>query len=350
MIYKSSLLLLLLVLAFMPLFAKQKKANIQTFQLPAYLQIRAIATPNDATCWFAANRGTWGFTNDYGKTWKMDSIKLPTKVLEFRSIAVLNDSTVLLLTIGSPSILFKTTNSGKSWKSVYMNLHKDSFFDCLYFTDAQNGWALGDPIEHQMQLIQTTDAGEHWLPLPADSSQTLNEGEAFFAASNTSMKAIKNKLWIASGGSVAQVFYKEKDGKQFQKYATPLQQGQTMTGIFSIDFFDELHGVIAGGNYDKTDSTSCTLAYTDNGGFSWLSLPSSPKFFGSCVQFISKNKVLITGHNGTFFYDLLNHSSNELLNKNKEALKFNTCRISASGKSIWMAGRKGSMARISHWN
>jgi hypothetical protein len=68
------------------------------------LHIRALAVRNDSTVWFAANRGVWGYTRDGGKHWHVDSLKVDTLYAQFRSLALINDSTALLLSIASPAI------------------------------------------------------------------------------------------------------------------------------------------------------------------------------------------------------------------------------------------------------
>ncbi|MBK6523321.1 MAG: hypothetical protein IPG08_13935 [Sphingobacteriaceae bacterium] len=71
------------------------------------LSIRALEVVSDITVWFAANRGVWGYTEDAGKTWHIDSLKVDSVYPQFRSIAVLNDSTVLLFRYFIACLSFK---------------------------------------------------------------------------------------------------------------------------------------------------------------------------------------------------------------------------------------------------
>ena len=96
-----------------------------------HISIRALEVLNDSTIWFAANHGVWGYSDNNGTTFHIDSLKADSVYPEFRSIAILNDSTVLLLSIGSPACLFKTSNKGKTWRLVYSNQQKDIFFDSM---------------------------------------------------------------------------------------------------------------------------------------------------------------------------------------------------------------------------
>ena len=54
--------------------------------------IRALEIENDSTCWFAGSNNKYGYTNNYGKTWKENIIKYDTFNLDFRSISVTTNS------------------------------------------------------------------------------------------------------------------------------------------------------------------------------------------------------------------------------------------------------------------
>ena len=68
--------------------------------------IRALEVENDSTCWFAGSKNKFGYTNDFGNTWKENVIKYDSFDLEFRSISVTTNS-VFILSVGSPALLFK---------------------------------------------------------------------------------------------------------------------------------------------------------------------------------------------------------------------------------------------------
>ena len=50
--------------------------------------IRALEVESDSICWFTGNKNKFGFTENFGKTWKELNIKYDTFNLEFRSISV----------------------------------------------------------------------------------------------------------------------------------------------------------------------------------------------------------------------------------------------------------------------
>ena len=333
------------ILLFLTLLLGKAQTVTQLHTLPK-LSIRALEVVNDSTVWFGANRGVFGFTQNGGKTWKIDSVKVDSVYPQFRSIAVLNDSTVLLLGIASPAYLLKTTNKGKTWRVVYSNTHPKAFFDSMIFTKNNNGFAIGDPINGKITLIKTNNAGETWQSVDSDKIPAMMEGEACFATSNSNLDAHKNMLWFVSGGKRSRLFYSTNGGKSFLSNDTPLPQGETMTGIFSFDFFNERLGCVTGGNYDKTDSSIISLALTNNGGKSWTGIKGSKPFFGSCVRFKNANQIFITGHDGTFSYNIKTKTFSEIKSESAEVLKFYTLRFSPTGKTMWMAGSDGRIALV----
>jgi len=324
----------------------QEVLSVHHFTTLPKLSIRALEVLNDTTVWFAANRGVWGYTENSGKTWYIDSLKVDSVYPQFRSIASLNDSTILLLSIASPAYLLKTSNKGKTWKLVYKNTNPKIFFDSMLFYDKKNGFALGDPINGRITLLKTSDGGETWLAMDDDKIGSLAEGEACFATSNTNLDVHKNMLWFVTGGKHSRLFYSSNLGKSFLTYNTPLPQGETMTGIFSFDFFNEKLGIVTGGNYDKTDLSIVSLAITKNGGKTWQTIKHTKPFFGSCVRFRNANDVFITGHDGTFRYNIKSQRTEEIKDAEGESLKFMTLRFSPSGKVMWMAGANGRIALV----
>ena len=327
-------------------FSQDTTFNVKYFTTLPYISIRALEARSDSCAWFTANHGVWGFTEDAGKHWHIDSIKIDSVYPEFRSIAVLDDSTVLLLSIASPAYLFKTTNKGKTWRLVYKNTDKNIFFDSMLFYDTKRGIAIADPIEGCFPIIKTEDAGETWAKVNCSGIPKALEGEALFASSNANLDVYGKNSWFMTGGKQARIFHSADIGNHYQVFNTPIIQGETMTGIFSMDFFNDSLGAIAGGNYEKTDTSIVSLAVTYNGGETWKTIKGKKSFFGSCVQFQSADIFFVTGHDGTFICNHKTEKISEVKDKSGSSLKFHTLRFSPSWKTVWLAGDKGRIALV----
>merc|ERR1712194_732415 len=93
--------------------------------------------------------------------------------------------------------------------------------------------------------------------------------------------------WIASGGKRAREFHSADKGITWEVFDTPILQGQAMTGIYSVDFFDEQTGIIIGGNWDEKEFNQGNKAITKDGGKTWnlLSNGKGPGYRSS-VKFV----------------------------------------------------------------
>ncbi len=346
-IYYVSLVATLLLLQKFSAAQESKKVITTYFNTVPKTQIRALEVLNDSVVWFAAYYGIWGYTENGGKTWHIDSIKNKNSELNFRSMAVLNDSTVLMMSIASPAYIYKTSDKGKHWKIVYENKDSLAFLDCIKFLNNKIGYALGDPIGNDFTLLKTEDGGNTWSNIDSKKLPTLDLGEAFFATSNTNMEVFNNEIYIASGGKTSRFWmYDTKNNKVYYK-KTPLPSGEQMTGIFTMDFYSKKLGVIGGGHYDNKDKYYTSLAITEDAGDSWKSLSFNKPMFSSCVQFLDADKLISTGHSGTVLIDLKKNKYTYLKNLENEELNFHCLKYSRSNLYVWFAGRNGKIARIS---
>jgi len=221
---------------------------------------------------------------------------------------------------------------------VYQESHARVFYDSMRFFDRDHGFAIGDPVENCLSVIQTTDAGEHWTKLSCDVLPEVYEGEAAFAASNTNLAFVGDKIWIATGGKRARVFSAEPPYEKWTSSETPIAQGSQMTGIFTIDFYDDNLGIIMGGNWDDKKNGVRSKAITHDGGQTWkLTGTDDIPGFISCVQFVpgkSGREIMAVSTEGIYFsYDAA-RSWVKIEDKGYYSLRF------ADEKTIWLSGNQ----------
>lgn len=156
-------------------------------------------------------------------------------------------------------------------------------------------------------MLITRDGGANWEKVSCSILPEITEGEAAFAASNTNIVIKGSNTWIVSGGKKSRVFFSSDKGKTWCVYNTPIVQGETMTGIFTADFYSDKIGFIAGGNYEKPDQNFSNKALSTNGGKSWKLVAENKDFgYASCVQFVPKSKgkqLLSVGSSGIYYSD-----------------------------------------------
>ncbi|MCB9082145.1 MAG: oxidoreductase [Lewinellaceae bacterium] len=309
-------------------------AAIDTFPVPA--SIRALEVVNDSTVWFAGSEGVYGYTADGGKNWHIDSLRWDTLRPHFRSIAV-TDSAVFLLSIASPALLFRSADRGQHWQLVYREDDPSAFYDAMTFWDDQTGIAMGDPIDGCLSVIRTRDGGLTWEKINCAQLPPVVAGEAAFAASNSNIAVYGDHAWIVSGGARSRVFHTPDRGDSWEVFDTPIQEGGQMTGIYSVAFWDDRHGIIFGGNWNEKEDKVQNKAVTTDGGRTWqLVADGQEPGYRSCVQYGpgTAGKLLLAAGIPGISYSLdAGHAWQRLRDDS-----FYTLRFGSDWHQVWLAG------------
>lgn len=313
---------------------KSIKINLQNFKIDS-TSIRAIIAIDSNTVYYAGSKGDIGFTKNTGKSWVVHKIIFQDTIKpHFRSLAT-NGISFFALSIANPALLYKI--SDENYELVYQEHHEKVFFDALqFFDDGIHGIAVGDPITNCAYIILTKDAGETWQKIPCEKLPLFEKDEAFFAASNTNIKTIGKKVWIASGGKKARILFSDNFGETWQIFDTPIIQGNGPQGIYSIDFFDENNGIAIGGNFEKPTENIGNIATTTDGGKTWnLVADAKNAGYKSCIQYIpnTQGKELIAvGITGISFSNDGGNSWKNISEEHYYSIQF------IDNKTAWLSG------------
>jgi photosystem II stability/assembly factor-like uncharacterized protein len=302
---KKSLLLLIVSLGLISCKSKQiiySTVTIDTL-FTDKISIRPITISEDKV-YYAADKNRVGFIdlknngrNEY--TIEKDNLKL-----EFRSIAQ-TSSSIFIANVGNPAFIYKFSKDLQQKELVYEEHNEKVFYDSMQFWNDQEGIAIGDPIENCFCMLITRDGGATWTKVSCSNLPEVTEGEAAFAASNTNIVIKGDNTWIVSGGKKARIFFSSDKGKTWSVNNSPIIQGETMTGIFTADFYNEKIGFIAGGNYEKPNQNYGNKAITINGGKTWNLVSENQGFgYASCVQFVPESngeQLVSVGANGIYY-------------------------------------------------
>ncbi|NNK82606.1 MAG: oxidoreductase [Flavobacteriaceae bacterium] len=268
--------------------------EIESIIEDSLLNVRALEVDKFGVGVFATSNGEVGLIQqDY-----FDSLKIKAEVpfklsldslkLNFRALASTKNGG-FVISIGSPSILFKINNKEK--RVVYKEVHPKVFYDSMEFWNDKEGIAIGDPTEDCMSIIITRDGGESWTKLSCDVLPKAKEGEAAFAASDSNIATFGDFTWVATGGKASRVLVSPDKGKTWEVFDTPIIQGKETTGMYSIDFYDSLNGFAIGGDYTKPDDNQSNKIRTIDGGKTWeLVAQGKEPGYRSCVQYIPNRK------------------------------------------------------------
>lgn len=339
--YKVSILIFVIgVLFYSCVSTKTEMTNYTKIEIQSLLNekisIRAILT-DENYLWYAGDHGNYGKVNLKTNEVSRFKIKSDSTVNEIRSIAQTEDF-IFLLPVANPAHIYKVSKKNNTQQIVYTEINEKVFYDSMQFKDELNGMAMGDPTASCLSVIVTNDGGKSWKKISCENLPKVVEGEAAFAASNSNLILTKKKVFMVSGGKKSRVFSSTDFGKSWEVYDTPIVQGESMTGIFSADFYNDKIGFITGGNYEKPNDNTNNKAITFDGGKTWKLVANGQGFgYGSCVQFVpnSDGKALVSvGASGIQYSNDFGNSWLQL-NHDKELY---TIRLLDS-KTAFAAGR-----------
>lgn len=304
---------------------------------PTKASLRGLFVLNDSVAFASGAKGTLLRTQDAGKNWQL--LPAPDS-LDFRTLWVLNEQEALIASAGQPARIYRTADAGQTWQLVYADSTGKGFFDAISFWDKQHGWALSDPIDGKMMLLETADGGNSWKPLQAPAPV---EGEAYFAASNGSIAMMgQQKAWIGTGGGAIRILSTQNRGKSWKTQVLDMPKYSEAAGIYALSFNNVKDGVAVGGAYDKPEDGKHAAHYTTDGGKKWHLSQGSPSGYRSGMAWLPNSKTVVSvGTKGT---DISRDGGKNWQQINTENL--NSIRFSPSGKKGWAIGGNGTIFMI----
>ena len=269
------------------------------------VSIRAMSVPSAKVIWASGSKGMVAKSTNEGISFEWMQVKGYEK-RDFRAMHAWNDQEAIIVAVAAPAIILKTIDGGASWDKVYENNDTSMFLDALNFSDTNNGTVIGDPIDGRLFILTTNNKGATWVKIPNDYFKSdLNNGEAFFASSNSNLIHIGKELLFVTGGLSSRLW------KNGLAEALPLLQGSSSTGANSIAISPNgSRIIIVGGDFanDKL-ATQNIVGYdlfqdTKNKNlsdkkFNWKQIVlSNPNGYKSSVEFIDNNRLITCGTSG----------------------------------------------------
>ena len=310
------------------------KISIEKFNIDS-ASIRAIEIVNDSSVVYASSNGMIGIIAANGKLVGTKKIITDTIIPHFRAIAYTKEA-VFALSIGNPALLYRYKNNDIDL--VYKEVHEKVFYDCMKFFDELNGIAIGDPTDECLSVLITRNGGNSWGKMDCKNLPKIEAGEAAFAASNTNIAIVGENAWIVTGGLKARVFHTPDMGLTWKVYDTPIIQGKSSKGIYSVDFYNERQGIICGGDYTDMHGNYANKAITKNGGKTWetVSENTEPKYV-SCVQYVPNTQgkeVFAVSDNGVFYSKSSGETWEKVRDDGFHAIRF------VNENTAWVSGNE----------
>ena len=263
--------------------------------LPANWGIRYLSAVDSNTVWaIGFYKSPYAATNVFtttsnGGTFTAGIFLPDTNTFNASSICALNADTAFISLFdkagdGTSGQILQTTNGGSTWVNIAatgttdttgMFLGANNFPDFVYFWNANNGIAVGDPNGNtiysqysdtlhgdtvpQFEIWQTINGGTNWtrvsdtmIPYPQTNEYGVSSSYAVYA----------QKIWF---GTTTGRVYSSIDSGRWVAYPTGLYGGAN-----GLAFRDSLNGIVWGFVNDYTQTT--TVLNTTDGGQTWTSL------------------------------------------------------------------------------
>ncbi|MBI5472565.1 MAG: T9SS type A sorting domain-containing protein [Ignavibacteriae bacterium] len=167
-------------------------------------------------------------------------------------------SATAALTTGTPSttsFIFRTTNGGTSWDTVYVQA--GGFINAIHMFDATNGIAQGDPVGGKWTIVRTTNGGATWVrdttnaPVQVGTEAGSNNGFAALGSTH---------IWFTSNSSPPKVYRTTNGGTTWASGNLP----GAATFTAGLAFLSTQYGVAGGNNGNAARST--------DGGATWAAV------------------------------------------------------------------------------
>jgi len=332
---------LLILLILFPFVGSAQEFTIIPLSSGTNTSIRGLSIVDDQHAWVSGSNGYIGKTSNAGKDWTWTKPASFEK-LDFRDIEAFDDNNAVIVNAGSPAYVLVTTDGGQRWKETYVNADSAVFLDGMDFWNPNHGMIFGDPIKGKLHLLRTSNGGLSWDDISDNLKFRPKLGEAGFAASGTTIKTLgKGKVWIATGGAEANIYYSANFGKKWKRFANPIIQGINSTGPFSLDFYDDKHGIVVGGDYLKDQEHTNNALYTKDRGKSWITPVNSVSGYRSAVVYLTKELCIAAGSSG------VDYSKDGGKNwTHFSDLNINAVKKAKSGNLVLLAGNKGQIYRL----
>ncbi|HEX4583006.1 MAG TPA: hypothetical protein VH139_13170, partial [Acidobacteriaceae bacterium] len=294
--------------------------------------LRGIHAAGNGVAWASGARGTVLRTEDSGYVWQRCSMPEGAEKLDFRSIWAWDAQTAMVMSSGpgDQSRLYKTTDGCAHWTVLGTNKDASGFWDALVFSDRDNGYLLGDPVNGHFTMLRTEDGGAHWKSVTSKDLDLNGQKLGAFAASNLSMVLVGPVLgnvwapWFGtsgmSGGQHPYVYsggldcgmemaHRNPEGClarfwTFAKDEVPMAGASESQGIFALGLHRDQngtwHAVAVGGDYSQSSRAEGTAAHRDTKNGKWTAPSKMPHGYRSSVAWDAADNAWISvGVNGT---------------------------------------------------
>ncbi len=327
----SKILLALLLITLPAILLRAQRIKLLTSGKP--VSLRGLSVVDDRVIWVSGSGGTVGLSTDAGENWKWIQVPRYEKS-DFRDIEAFNDQEAIVMGITEPAVILRTIDGGKNWTTTFEDSAKSVFLDAMDFS-GDKALLIGDPDKGKIFLLRSANRGNNWEK-SMSGLENAAIGEAFFASSGSNIRITPAGGYAFVSGGKESCLYLPSG-----RYPLLLNQGKETTGANSIAInpVNPNQAFVVGGDF-----THDTVRYRNSlliqfNPFVQTPPANSPHGYRSCVEYLDDKQMICCGTSGVDFSS--DGGLNWMLISDKG---FHVCRKSRIGKSVFLAGSKGSIA------
>lgn len=209
-------------------------------------------------------------TTNGGTTWTPGIIGIGNSLLEINNLCPVSATTAwvsALIPADGNGVIYKTTDAGATWvqqNASGFQTSGSSFLNGVYFFNANNGIAYGDPVGNEFEIYLTSNGGTTWTPANAANIPNPLTGEYGY---NSTPIAAGTSFWFTTNKGK---LYRTTDmGVTWVKYNTPISDFGATAINGKVIFSDNDNGILLA-TIDGSAATPTYKIYTTaNGGSTW---------------------------------------------------------------------------------
>ncbi|MBS1534728.1 MAG: T9SS type A sorting domain-containing protein [Bacteroidetes bacterium] len=274
----KKLLLLSIFLIVVSAQAQSVWTEYATAQPTALTGVRSISIVDENVTWLNMRPGNTGIsairrfakTDNGGTVWTTGAIDLgPNSLnLEIANIHGVSSSVAYASVFpsggGVQGGIWQTTDGGTTWTRQATAAFSDpaSFTNLVYFWNAQEGIAAGDPANGYFEIYKTSDGGSNWSRIASTPALVPIDPQEYgmpqFAVSG-------NSIWI--GTTFGRLLHSTDKGATWSVAQSPIPDfggGINGSGKGHLAFSDVNHGLLMTDAYE--------LYRTNDGGATWTAV------------------------------------------------------------------------------
>lgn len=302
---------LLSAFALLSVAATAQSWTPQATNFPESFGIDEMSIVDANTAWTFAYDGSlagtypklYGKTTNGGATWTTGTMTgIPSNAL-VSDIAAIDANTAYVVTApasgsGTANGIWKTSDGGSTWtKQNSFGSTSASFGNQIYFWDANNGWACGDPVGGKFEMYKTSNGGATWTTVASAPTPQGGQGGEF---TYVGLKAVAgDNIWI--GTDLGRILHSTDRGTTWTAYTSPvLDFGGVTTAASqgSMAFKDGNNGLLIAADGVEADGIVSAILYkTTDGGANWDPIMPEGEWYYGDIAYVpgTANTYVTTG-------------------------------------------------------